>query len=68
VKFSRCSSVTDNDTVTVSIRPASGATLSAVNGGWTQWTGTVDVTAPYTKTGGGYCPQETWHYSVTGQP
>lgn len=68
VKFSRCSSVTDTDAVTVSIRPARGATLSAVNGGWTQWTAAVDVTAPYTQTGGGYCPRETWHYSVTGQP
>jgi hypothetical protein len=68
VKLSRCSSIADNDTVTVSIRPAKGATLSAVNGGWTQWTGTVDVTAPYTSTGGGYCPRQTWHYSVTGQP
>jgi len=69
VQLTHCSSITSNDTVIVSIRPAKGASLSAVNGGWTQWTGTVDVTAPYAQVSGGYyCPRQTWHYSVTGQP
>jgi hypothetical protein len=69
VQLTHCSSITSNDTVTVSIRPAKDATLSAVNGGWTQWTSTVDVTAPYIQLSGGYyCPQQTCFYSVTGQP
>jgi hypothetical protein len=55
--------------VTVSIRPTKGTTLSAANGGWSRWTATVDVTAPYTQVSGSYyCPQQTWYYSVAGQP
>jgi len=41
---------------------------SISNGGWTAWSGTLLISAPYTQpTSTTYCPSQTWDLNLTGQ-
>jgi hypothetical protein len=61
-QISKCSTVTDMNTITLSIA-AKGA---VTNGAWTAWTGTMKVSAPYTTVGDEYCPAQSWTFAVSG--
>ena len=62
--FSHCGSVQDKDTVSMQISPKG----SISNGGWTAWSGTLLISAPYTQpTSSTYCPSQSWGLGLTGQ-
>lgn len=62
--FSHCGSVQDKDTVSMHI--SSKGSIS--NGGWTAWSGTLMISAPYTQpTSTTYCPSQNWDLNLTGQ-
>jgi hypothetical protein len=61
-QISKCSTVTDTNTITLTIT-AKGA---VTNGAWTAWRGTMKVSAPYTPVGGEFCPAQSWTFAVSG--
>lgn len=62
-QISKCSTVTDTDTVTLRIA-AKGA---VTNGAWNAWSGTMKVSAPYTTVGTQYyCAAQSWTFAVSG--
>jgi hypothetical protein len=62
--FSRCGTVTTTDTLTLHVTANKG---QVNNGAWAGWTGTVVLTEPYTTSGSGYCPTQSWYFSLSGK-
>lgn len=60
-QISACGSVHVTNTITLSVN-AKGAVS---NGAWSGWTGTMQVSSPYTTVGNEYCPTQSWSFSVT---
>jgi Fibronectin type III domain len=60
--ISKCSTVTDTDTVTLSMAPKGAVT----NGAWSTWRGTMQVTSPYTTVGDYYCAAGGWTFALSG--
>ena len=61
--ISKCGSVNERNTVTLRITADNGAVNK---GAWSAWHGTWVVSSPYTTVGGGYCPTQSWTFSLTG--
>jgi Fibronectin type III domain len=61
-QISSCGSVDVTNTITLSIS-AKGA---VTNGAWDTWTGTMQVSSPYTTVGNEYCPTQSWSFSIKG--
>jgi hypothetical protein len=61
--IAKCGSTNVTDTVTLSISANNGA---VDNGAWNAWHGTWVVSAPYTTDGNGFCPAQSWNFSITG--
>jgi hypothetical protein len=61
-QISTCSSVNVNNTITLTIAANSGGIQ---NGAWTTWSGTLQVSSPYTVEGDMYCPTQSWQFNVT---
>jgi hypothetical protein len=61
-QISKCSTVNDTNTITLSIAPKGAVT----NGAWNAWTGTMKVSAPYTTVGDEFCPAQSWTFAVSG--
>jgi hypothetical protein len=63
-KYSRCGGILVTDTITVRIAVKPG--WIAPGGGWLNWTGDVVIASPYTSLSGGYCPAQSWKFSLLG--
>ncbi len=61
-QISNCASVDVTNTVTLNIAAKDGRIR---NGAWTAWTGAMEVSAPYTVAGDGFCPTQSWRFGVT---
>jgi hypothetical protein len=63
-KITRCGSVDVTNTVNLSITAKNGAVS---NGGWTAWSGTLTLSAPYFQPDSThFCGAESWTFAVTG--
>jgi hypothetical protein len=61
-EISKCASVADTNTITLSIAANNGRIR---DGAWTAWTGAMVVSAPYTVVGDEFCPAQSWRFDVT---
>jgi hypothetical protein len=61
-KYSRCGRTLVTNTITMHMAPKRG--WIAPGGGWLGWRGHVVVAAPYTSLGSGYCPAQSWKFSL----
>jgi hypothetical protein len=61
-QISSCVNVDVTNTITLNLAANNGGIR---NGGWTAWTGAMDVSSPYTVTGDEYCPTQSWSFGVT---
>jgi hypothetical protein len=61
-RISACGTVDVTNMVTLSISPKGPVT----NGGWGAWTGTMQVSSPYTTVGDEFCPTQSWSFSIKG--
>jgi hypothetical protein len=63
-QVTRCGSVNVKNTITMNVAPKSGATS---NGGWSAWTGTMQVSSPYIQPDSThYCPAQSWSFALSG--
>jgi hypothetical protein len=63
-KITRCGSVDLTNSISLSITPKAGAVS---NGGWTAWSGTLVLGAPYIQPDSThFCSAESWTFAVTG--
>jgi hypothetical protein len=63
-KITRCGSADVTNSITLTISAKSGAVS---NGGWTAWSGTMTLSAPYFQPDSThFCSAESWTFAVTG--
>jgi hypothetical protein len=63
-KITRCGSVNVTNSITLSVTAKQGAVS---NGGWTAWSGTMTLSAPYIQPDSThFCSAESWTFAVTG--
>lgn len=62
--YTSCEGTRATDTITVHIAPKPG--WIDPGGGWLSWTGDVVLASPYTSFSGGYCPAQSWKFSLLG--
>jgi hypothetical protein len=61
-QVTHCGSVNVHNTITLNLSPRGTS-----NGGWTAWTGTWVLSAPYIQPDAThFCPSQSWHFNVTG--
>jgi hypothetical protein len=63
-QITHCGSANVKNTITLNITPDKGAVS---NGGWTSWSGTWVLSAPYIQPNSTqFCPSQSWTFAVTG--
>lgn len=61
-QISQCGSVSVTNTIMLTIT----AKGTVTNGSWAAWTGTMQISSPYTTAGTEYCPTQSWDFTMTG--